>query len=125
MTQQVPKSLRIWFLTHFIVDLVFAIPLIFFPKLILSIFDIQTTEFLTARLVGSALLGIGGASLFTYRKTKASFDIMLTLKIIWSVVAIFVIIISILEGISSKTYYILGIFAIFSAIWIYYKIKLR
>jgi len=32
---KIPNNLRDWFIIHFIVDMIFTIPLIFFPEIIL------------------------------------------------------------------------------------------
>jgi len=125
MSSKVPQSLRIWFLIHFFVDIIFAIPLLLIPSWILGRLSIVTTETITARLVGAALMGIGGASFFSYKKSKESYDILLTLKIIWSVTALIALALSLYAGAQNILWLIIGIFAIFSAVWIYYKIKLR
>ena len=125
MSSKVPQSLRIWFLIHSFIDISFAIPLLFFPSLILGMLNIVTTETITARLVGAALIGIGGASFFSYKKSKESYDILLTLKILWSVTALIALALSLYAGAQNTLWLIVGIFAIFSAVWIYYKIKLR
>jgi cation transport ATPase len=119
---KIPKSLKIWFLIHFIVDFIFAIPLILFPSWILGLFGLEA-ELIFTRLVGAALLGIGGTSFLMRNKSKESYNTMLNLKLIWSVSAILALILSIFTGAPKTIYIILGIFIIFSAIWIYYKIK--
>ena len=117
---EIPKSLRRWFLIHFIVDVIFAIPLIFFPTSFLGFFDIQA-EVITARLVGAALVGIGGASFFSRNKGKESYDILLTLKILWSGAAIITLAWAITEGAPLIIWSILVVFVIFSGVWWYYK----
>ncbi len=117
---KIPKSLRTWFLIHFIVDVIFAIPLLFFPEWTLGLFGLKTIETVTPRLVGAALIGIGGTSYFTKEK---DFSIMLTLKILWSLSAILGLLLAIYSGAPSLVWVIAGIFALFSGIWIYYKIS--
>jgi hypothetical protein len=125
--KEVPKSLRVWFAIHFTVDMIFAIPLLFFPSFLLGLFGFNVigAELVMARLVGAALIGIGGASLFNYHKTKESFDIMLTLKILWSSAAIIGLLISTYLGAPWQTWIITITFALFSGIWWYYKLKLK
>ena len=106
----IPKSLRIWFLIHFIVDIIFAIPLIFFPERFLALFGILAVETVTPRLVGAALVGIGGASFFVRNKSKESYDIMLTLKILWSSAAILALLVSSYVGAPKAIWYITGTF---------------
>ena len=112
------KSLRTWFLIHFIVDFIFAVPLLFFPEWTLSLFGLKTIETVTPRLVGAALIGIGGASYFTKAK---DYSIMLTLKILWSVSAIMGLLLALYQGAPSLVWVITLIFAGFSGVWIYYK----
>lgn len=117
----IPLSLRLWFKLHFLIDLLFAIPLIIAPSWILSLFGFTDITPLLARLIGAALVGIGGASLFT--KTKEQFEIMLTLKIIWSVTAIIGLLWSLAEGAPASMWGILMVFVLFSGVWVYYKWK--
>ena len=123
MKKEVPKSLKNWFLAHFIVDILFAIPLIFFPTTFLAFFGLVITQPVLAQLVGAALLGIGGASYFT--KTKEQFAIMLNLKIIWSVSAILILFYNAIIGAPLFIYLILLTFIIFSVTWIYYQRKIN
>ncbi|MBS3167522.1 hypothetical protein J4216_00150 [Candidatus Woesearchaeota archaeon] len=125
-SREVPKSLKNWFLAHFIADLIFAIPLFLFPEFTLGLFKITSLDPATTRLVAAALIGIGGASLFSYNKNKESYNILLTLKILWSITAILGLIVSIILGESpSSLWIVVLIFSIFSITWIYYKIKLK
>jgi len=122
--KDVPKYLRLWFLIHFIIDMLFAIPLIFFPKFILEFFNFQGQTAL-ARLVGAALIGIGGMSFFSYKSDRECYKSMLTLKIIWSGAAITGLLCSVFAGESIKLWYLIGIFFIFFLVWVYYKVKLE
>ncbi len=126
MKNNIPQSLRNWFLIHFIVDIILGIPLIFFPEIILQLFGLPGTqaESILARLVGAALLGIGGVSFFSYKKSKESFDTLLTMKIIWSTSAILGLLISISVGAPSSLWILVAIFVVFSLAWIYYKRKI-
>ncbi len=101
--------------------MIFAVPLIFFPARILGLLGFQTTELIMARLVGAALVGIGGASLFNYNKTIESYKIMLTLKILWSSAAILGLLISAFTGAPIAIWWIITVFAVFDIIWIYYR----
>ena len=51
----VPRSLRFWFVTHFVVDFIFAIPLLIAPVWFLTTFGFENPDPFTARLVGAAL----------------------------------------------------------------------
>ena len=113
-----PQSLRTWFFIHFIIDIIFAIPLLFFPEATLGLFGLKTLETVTPRLVGAALIGIGGASYFTKKK---DYSIMLTLKILWSLSAILGLLLALYHGAPNLIWIIVLLFAIFSGVWIYYK----
>jgi hypothetical protein len=56
----VPASLRFWFVVHFAADIIFAIPLIFFPGKFVGLWGFESAEIFTARLTGAALAGTGG-----------------------------------------------------------------
>ena len=58
----VPSSLRVWFVIHFVLDFIFAAPLLVAPKFMLTLFGWSTIDPLASRLVGAALMGIGGES---------------------------------------------------------------
>ncbi len=125
MSKKVPKSLRIWFLIHFIVDMLFAIPLIVIPRYFLKFLGFMSADPFTARLVGAALIGIGGVSLVAHNKGNESYSSLLSLKILWSLAAIVAILWTMIEGGPFVGWYILGVFAVFSGIWMYYKRKIR
>src|SRR3989344_4444090 len=121
--KKVPNSLRIWFIVHFIADIIFGIPLLIAPYWFLGLFG-YTVEPLTARLVGAALIGIGGTSLLIKDKSLEQFNALLTLKVIWSLSAIIGIILTLTEQTPKFTWVVLITFIIFSSTWIYYKRKL-
>lgn len=117
---KVPHSLRTWFIIHFVVDILFGVPLLLFPNYIASLFGIGLVEPVTPRIVGAALLGIGGASFLAHKKGRETYEIMLNLKIIWSVTAIFALLIS-----PPIIWPAVAIFALFSLVWMYYKRSIR
>lgn len=119
-TDAVPQSLRTWFVIHFWADMVFAIPLFFAPEWFLGIFDFETVEPLTARLVGAALFGIGGVSLATHNASRDSFRTMLILKIIWSGGAVVALVWSLLTDGPPIVWLLLLVFLGFAVVWNYY-----
>jgi thiol:disulfide interchange protein len=122
----VPRSLRFWFVIHFVVDFIFAIPLLVAPVWLLTLFGFESPDPFTARLVGAALLGIGGESLLGWEGSAEAFRAMLNLKIIWSLAAISGIILTLLfNGGPFMAYLVLLIFAGFSGLWMYYRFLLR
>ncbi|MFC1760116.1 hypothetical protein ACFLZD_01185 [Candidatus Neomarinimicrobiota bacterium] len=122
---QIPKSLKVWFVIHFIVDILFAIPLIFFPIWLLGLFGLSANEAVMARLVGAALVGIGGVSVLAKNMTKDSFNTMLTLKLLWSSSAVFGFLISLFAGAPKSVWLFVFIFAVFFFIWLYYKNRIK
>lgn len=100
----------------------FGIPLLFFPQIILNLFGFFSQEYIMARLVGAALIGIGGSSVFA--KTKENYDILLTLKVIWSISALIGLLISFLVTYQKTILIFIFIFGIFSSVWVYYKVRL-
>lgn len=122
----VPRSLRFWFIVHFVADFVFAIPLLVAPVWLLTFFGFENPDPFTARLVGAALLGIGGESLLGWEGPIEAFRAMLNLKIIWSLAAIGGIILTlVVSGGPLMAYLILLLFAGFSGLWMYYRFLIR
>ena len=118
----VPRSLRFWFVIHFVVDFILAIPLLVAPVWLLTLFGFDNPDPFTARLVGAALLGIGGESLLGWEGPVEAFRAMLNLKIIWSLAAISAIILTLIfNGGPFMAYVVLLLFAGFSGLWIYYR----
>ncbi len=119
-----PVYLKYWFIIHFIIDILFAIPLMFFPLKFLSFLGFSIIDPITSRLVAAALIGIGSVSFISRNKSIESYKSLLNFKIIWSSSAIFGILISLNRNTPRFLFFVLGIFALFSCIWIYYKIRL-
>ncbi|MEK6955082.1 MAG: hypothetical protein AABW52_00325, partial [Nanoarchaeota archaeon] len=94
----IPKSLKNWFMIHFIIDYIFGILLIISPEFILKIFNWTTIDPITSRIVGAALIGIGSISLLERNSTIETYKVLLKLKIIWSSLAILGILLSIKES---------------------------
>ena len=121
----IPKGLRLWFVVHFAVDILFAVPLLCAPAALLTFLGWTTIDPLASRLVGAALMAIGLESLLGRNGTAESFRTMLNLKIIWSLSAITGIALSIAQGAPAVAWGFLAIFSMFSALWIIYRIRLR
>ncbi|MBI2666347.1 hypothetical protein HYX13_01920 [Candidatus Woesearchaeota archaeon] len=120
----IPSSLRTWFLIHFSVDYFFGIPLLFFPQWTLLFFGFGTIENFTVRLVGAALLAIGGISLLARNETKEVYVVLLRLKLLWSGSAIVAIMLSLFQGAQKNLWLFLSIFIFFFFLWGYYLRKL-
>ena len=125
---QFPQALRTWFLIHFIVDLLFAIPLMVAPEWMLSLVGWQTVDPFTARLAAAALFGIGIESFLARNSKTETFRSMLNLKIIWSLSAVFGISLSLIEGSQGRPWFawtILVIFVAFNFLWVYWLKQLK
>ena len=121
---QVPNSLRTWFVIHFAADILFAIPLLFFPQALLSLIGWGAYDPIMSRLVGAALMGIGVESLLGRNADADTFRAMLNLKVIWASCALFAFGAGIAEGAAPIVWALVGIFAVFWAVWVYYRIRL-
>jgi hypothetical protein len=124
-TDQVPGSLRFWFIVHFAVDMFFGIPLLTVPEVLLPLLGWHGVDRITSRLVGAALMGIGGASLLGRKASAEVFRAMLNLKIIWATSAVVGIGLGLLHGGPPVGWALLAIFAAFLALWVHYRLRLR
>ena len=124
----VPKALRWWFVVHFWADILFAIPLFVAPHAVLTLVGWQHIDPITARLVAAALFGIGIESLLGRNADAESFRTMLNLKVIWSATASIGIAWSIAEDAHGRplfSWLILGVFVVFHALWVFWRLRMR
>lgn len=123
---RVSNWLSRFFVLHFLVDMIFAIPLFIWPEAFLTFFGWQTVDPVMTRLVAAALFGIGIESLLGRNNSRESFKAMLNLKIIWSLGAIGGLLLSL--GQSSANFIIwviLFTFVAFNILWVYWRIRLN
>ena len=125
MDKSVPTGLRTWFVIHFVADVLFAIPLLFFPQEFGNLIGWNTYDPIMSRLVGAALMGIGVESFLGRNAEVNTFRAMLNLKVIWASSALFAFGAGIAEGAAPIAGVLMGIFAVFWAVWVYYRMKLR
>ncbi len=118
--KSIPTSLRYWFIVHFVIDTVFAIPLLFFTGWFLAKLNFPDENLIFIRLVGAILLGIGGSSLFSHNAGRETMQAMLVLKLLWSGGAIFAISLSLYQGAPAIAWIFLGIFLLFFLVWSFY-----
>ncbi len=123
----VPSSLKMWFVVHCILDLIFAVPLMIIPVRFLHLLGWQTVDPVATRLVAAALFGIGLESFIGRNAGPQAYQGMLTLKIIWSVAAMIGIAVSMVSMDSPPIsgWFLLGIFVLFNALWIYWFVRIR
>lgn len=123
-TIPVPKALRLWFVIHFIADILAAIPLFIRPEL-LMLFGWSEVDPYTTRLVAAALFGIGIESWLGRNAKAETYQNMLNLKIIWSATAVLGILWSIgqgAQGVPLAAWAVLAIFVVFHILWVYWRI---
>ena len=123
------RQLQIWFRIHFVADILFALPLFFFPGKFMSLFGWIEIAPVMARLVAAALFGIGIESLIaSYKADLKAFREMLNLKVIWSFTASAGLVIALIQGEHARPlmlWIITGIFILFHALWLSYRIRLK
>ena len=124
-TETLPNGLRTWFVIHFAADVLFGIPLLFFPQMLLNFFGWKTYDPIMTRLVGAALMGIGIESLLGRNASVDTFRAMLNLKVIWASSALVAIGVGIAEGAAPTAWLFLAIFFVFWCVWVYYRMSLR
>lgn len=123
----IPTMLRKWFIFHFIVDIIFAVPLLLFPVEFLQFLQWHTIDPLASRIVGAALMGIGIESWIGRNAGVETFKNMLNLKIIWSAFVIIGTALSIYQAQYVTTiteWFLLITFIAFHFIWIYWRYKI-
>ena len=123
--KEVPNSLRVWFVIHFVVDMITGIPLLLFPELIMPMLGWSPIDPISTRVVGAALMGIGIESYLGRNASRDVFRAMLNLKVIWASSAILGIGLGIWMGGAKAGWLFLGIFVVFWFVWIYYWNRLR
>lgn len=121
----VPSSLRTWFVVHFWVDILVAMPLFVAPRALQSALGWTTFDPVAPRLVAAALFGIGVESLLVRNGNAESFRSMLNLKIIWSAAAMVGLVVALADGAPKAAWGLLLVFAAFNALWLRYRLLLR
>jgi hypothetical protein len=121
----VSDRLGFWFVVHFVVDVLFALPLFIAPEWMLGFFGWQTIDPIASRLVAAALFSIGIESYLGRNANAEVFRGMLNLKLIWSASAVFGIGISLLDGGPIMGWVVLGLFVAFFCLWLYYRLRLK
>ena len=122
--KSIPSSLRSWFVIHFVADMIFAIPLLFAPEWTLDLLQLGAESTVAARLVGAALIGIGGNSLLMRHEGVETYLSMLNLKILWSGAAILGLALEFIQSYRPMIGFILLIFVAFSIVWNFYRYRL-
>ena len=122
---EIPASLRRWFVAHFIVDWLFALPLLVAPVATLRLLGWTVIDPVATRLVGAALLAIGGQSYLVRNQDLPVFRALLDLKLIWSAAAIFGLLIAVGSGAPPACWGILSIFIVFFGVWAHHRLRIK
>jgi hypothetical protein len=122
---EIPASLRRWFVAHFIVDWLFALPLLVAPGPVLRLFGWTAVDPVAARLVAAALIGIGTQSYLGRGEGLDTYRAMLNLKLLWSGTAVFGLVVSIGGGAPPAAWAVMAIFIIFFGVWAHYRIRIK
>jgi len=119
--------LKFFFIMHFFVDVIVAIPLFLCPVFFLTKLGWQIVDPVAARLVAAALFGIGIESYLGRKASKDTFISMLNLKIIWSFAAVIGLGLSMLQNAQGSPLALQVMFIIFLAfhlLWVYWRFHL-
>ncbi|MDT8380591.1 MAG: hypothetical protein RQ739_17045 [Desulfotignum sp.] len=122
-----PNTLKHWFVAHFIADVLFAVPLFFFPHQSLTFLGWHTIDPFTTRIVAAALFGIGIESFLGRNADAQTYKNMLNLKLIWSGAVILGIMLTFLQirgGLPAVQWLILIIFVAFHTLWWIWRIRI-
>ena len=125
---EVPVALRRWFVLHFVIDVIFAVPIFFAPREVLGFFGWVAVDPLATRLAAAALFGIGLESFMGRNAGREAFKGMLQLKIVWSGFATLGLAWSVIEGglkYSWIGWMLVGVFAAFHSLWWYWRLRLE
>lgn len=119
----VPKPLKKWFIAHFIIDFVIAVPIFFFPRIILEFLGWTEIDPFSTRLVAAALFGIGGISFVSRAEQVDTYRSLVKMKLIWSIAAEIGILITLIFEFSEFpviAWVFLVIFIGFTIVWAYW-----
>jgi hypothetical protein len=122
------KHLKNWFVLHFALDLLVALPLMAAPLWVLRTLGWEVVDPVAARLVSAALFAIGVESWLSRNGTLEAFRPLLNLKILWSAAAIVGILLNLMQNAQNRPlslYLFLSVFLIFNAVWIYFRMQLE
>ncbi len=127
MKDKVPKALKYWFVVHFIIDMIVAVPLMFFPNASLEFLGWESVDPILSRIVAAAFFAIGIESLLGRNSDPSAFKNMLELKIIWSLAAIIGLAWSLIDGGNGRPVILWGFlitFVAFNGLWTYWRIRI-
>jgi hypothetical protein len=126
--KSVPVALKRWFVVHFVVDTMVAVPLFLFPRTFLTLLGWQVIDPFSARIVAAALFGIGIESFLGRNAPLETYRNMLNLKIIWSGATVLGVALSVYQSTYTTTvieWLLLLTFLGFHFLWIRFRIRIH
>jgi hypothetical protein len=89
MEKQIPYGLKITFLVHFVVAVIFGLVFLLIPEMFGGMMGAPIKEPSTFRLVGAALIAFAASSWFAYRETVwERVKIVVQMEIVWTVLGV-------------------------------------
>jgi len=122
---EIPPTLRQWFLAHFVANTAVGAPLFLAPQWLLARADWPCVDSLTARLVGAALIAIGGQSFLSRNAGIAEYRTLLSLFSMWSAAAVVGTFVAIGFGAPPAAWAALSAFLVFTGVFNNYRVRLR
>jgi hypothetical protein len=117
MDEQIPYGLKITFLVHFVVAVVFGGGFLLIPEMLTGMLGARTMEPSTFRLVGAAMLAFAASSWLAYRQPVwEKVKIVVQIEIIWTLLGVLATLYGLIfEGLPAADWMnvvILGAFAV-------------
>jgi hypothetical protein len=122
---EVPRPLRSWLLAHAALAVLAALPLFAAPTLTLLRLGWSAVDPVSARLVGAALLAIGGAAFFARDAGLEVTRALLRLNLLWSFTAAVALFAGIAAGAPPAAWAFLSIFIVLTGVWLHHTIRFR
>jgi hypothetical protein len=117
MEKQIPKRLKVTFLVHMILAVIFGAGFLLVPEMVTGMLGARAMEPSTFRLVGAAMLAFGASSWLAYRQTLWDrVKIVVQIEIVWTVLGVLATLWGLMfEGLPAADWmnvFILGAFAL-------------
>jgi hypothetical protein len=117
MEKQIPSGLKITFLVHFVVAIVFGAGFLLIPDMLMGMLGARTVEPSTFRLVGAAMLAFAASSWLAYRQPVwEKVRIVVQMEIVWTILGVLAMLYGLIfEGLPAADWMnvvILGAFAV-------------
>jgi hypothetical protein len=125
MNAQIPQGLKITFLIHFLLALLFGLSFLLIPTVTGGFYGLVVQEEVIYRLLGGAMLGFGISSWLSYKATDwESVRIIVLTEIFWTILGTIVLLYALLfAGFPTLGWLNVVIFAAFAIAfgWFYFQ----